>query len=122
MSIGFKKKVWRISRGERERVNLFLHPYGKALAASGATDDVIARNASKAQGAFAMRALAVDVGLSVPNAQKETLKGLKNGSHRAAEGGVLGASFCDVAREKSKEGIAEGKQIEGGEDKAEHAV
>ena len=122
MSIGFQKKVRIILQDVRENVHLFLYLYGKAFAASGATDDVIARNAGKAQGAFAMRALAVDVGLSVSNAQKETLKGLKNGAHRAAEGGVLGASFCDVAREKSKEGIAEGKQIERGEDKAEHAV
>ena len=111
-----------VSRRLTEGVVLFLHRYGKAFAAGGATDDVLAGDAREAQHVFAMRAFAEDVRFSLAHLQIRAAHGGEQLAEEAAEGGVLPSALGDVARKKAKEGVAEGDEIQDRKKIAEDAV
>ena len=98
------------------------HRDGKTLAAGGTAHDVIPRDAGEAQGAFAMRALAVDVRFSVANAECLTAEGHEELAPKPSKGGVFLLPFVNVTRKKAEECVPEGKKIQGKENVAQDAM
>ena len=83
---------------------------------------MIPRDAGEAQGAFAMRALAVDVRFSVANAECLAAKRHKELAPKLSKGGVFLLPLIDVARKEAEEGIAKGKKVQGKENVAQDAM
>ena len=73
---------------------------------------MVARDAGKAQGAFAMRAFAVDVRFSVADAERLAAKRHKELAPKLSKGGVFFLPLIDVARKEAEEGISKGEKIQ----------
>lgn len=83
---------------------------------------MVARDAGKAQGAFAMRAFAVDVRFPVADAERLAAKRHKELAPKLSKGGVFFLPLIDVARKEAEEGISKGEKIQDKEKIAQDGV
>ena len=72
---------------------------------------MLARDALKAQGVLAFRALAKEVRFAVAEANAGAAYGGGDLVKQVAKGNILSAALCDVAREKAKERVSEEEKV-----------
>ena len=92
----------------------FFYCEGEGIMAGGTPRHMLSGDATQPQHAFAMRALVIDVRLSVPHAQIKTVKGTKEPCEKTAKRRVFPPARRDIAGKQAKERIAKEKQIQNG--------